>query len=112
MDRERLVTKTEQALSPLETDNVITFLKGLTVRSFTGHPEVTGLLILILVFALWRWTRQTLLTFFTLLSLGMLIRYTFPPPGVEITFMSALPFVLGCMGISAVLLYFLFIRTD
>ncbi len=112
MDKERLIMKTGQALHPFETQNVLTFLKELNMKSLTNHPEVTFPLVLALLYALWRWTRIVLLTLFTLLSLTMLIRYTLPPSGAELTISSTLPFILGCMGIASVLLYFSFLRTD
>ncbi len=112
MDRERLIMKTEQLLRPLETRQVATFLRELTVKSFTDHPEVTFPLVLFFLFILWRWPRIVLLSLFTLLSVAVLIGYTLPPAGMELTISSTFPFILGCMGIAAVLLYFIFLRTD
>ncbi len=112
MDKERLITKTEQTLKPFETRNVITFFKELDVKSFADHPEVTVPLVLFFLYALWRWTRVVLLSLFTVLSLTALIRYTLPPAGMELTLSSTFPFILGCMGITSVLLYFTFLRTD
>ncbi len=112
MDKERLITKTGQLLQPFETRNVIIFLKELNLNSLIHHPQVSVPLMLFLLFAIWRWTRVLLLCLFTLLSLSMLIRYTLPPPGMELTLSSTFPFILGCMGIASVLLYFSFLRTD
>ena len=112
MDKERLIEKTQQILQPLETQNVIAFLKDLSSQTITENPKVTFLLILVFIYALWRWSLFMLLFLFTLLSLTMLIRYALPPPGTELTVNSTIPFILGSMGIASVLLYFIFIRTD
>ena len=112
MDKERLIEKTQQILHPLETQNVIAFLKELSMLTVTENPKVTFLLFLVFIYALWRWSLFMLLFLFTLLSLTMLVRYALPPPGTELTINSTLPFVLGSMGIASVLLYFIFIRTD
>ena len=112
MEKERLIVKTNQILQPFETQNVIGFLKELSTKSITDNPAVTFLLFLIFLYALWRWSRRMLLFLFTLLSFTMLVRYTLPGPEVALTINSTLPFVIGCMGIASVLLYFAFIRTD
>lgn len=112
MDKERLIDTTRELLQPFETDNVIAFLKELSMRTVTDNPAVTFLLFLVFLYALWRWSRNMLLFLFTLLSFTMLVRYALPPPGTELTVNSTLPFVFGSMGIASVLLYFIFIRTD
>ena len=112
MDKERLIDTTNQMLQPFETQNVLVFMKELSMKTVTDNPKVTFLLFLVFLYGLWRWSRIVLLFLFTLLSLTMLVRYAMPPPGTELTINSTLPFVLGCMGIASVLLYFIFIRTE
>ena len=46
MDKERLIEKTQQILHPLETQNVIAFLKELSMLTITENPKVTFLLFL------------------------------------------------------------------
>jgi hypothetical protein len=112
MDKERLIDKTNQILKPFETQNVIVFMKELSMKTVTDNPAITFLLFLVFLYGLWRWSRVVLLFLFTLLSLTMLVRYALPPPSAELTVNSTIPFVLGCMGIASVLLYFIFIRTE
>jgi len=112
MDKERLIEKTQQALQPFETQNVLTFMKELSMSTVTDNPKVTFLLFLIFLYALVRWSRIVLLFLFTLLSFTLLVRYTLPPPGTELSVNTTFPFALGSFGIGAVLLYFIFIRTE
>ena len=112
MDKERLIDKTQQALERFETQNIIAFVHEVNTKTLTDNPKVTFLLFLVALYAIWRWSRFMLLFLFTLLSLSLLIRYALPPGGTELTVNSTIPFVLGCMGIASVLLYFIFIRTE
>ena len=112
MDKERMIVEANQVLQPFETQNVIAFLKELSMQTVTDNPKVTFLIFLAFLYGLWRWSRFVLLFVFSLLSFIMLIRYALPPPGTELTVNSTLPFVLGSMGVASVLLYFIFIRTD
>jgi hypothetical protein len=111
MDKEQLIMKTGQVLQPLETQNVMAFIRKMEPRSILNNPLISFLLFLLLIYALWRWARIVLLSLFTLISLAALIRYTLPS-GTELTIASTFPFFLGCLGIGTVLLYFAFIRTD
>lgn len=112
MNTERLNETTQQVLRKLETENVIDFIQKVNAKTFTDHAGITSLLVLLFFIALWRWTRVVLLFFFTLISMSLLIKYTLPPGGIILTIRSTLPFVLGCMGIASVLLYFIFIRSE
>ena len=112
MEKERLIATSNQLLQQLETQKIIEFLKDLSMQTVTDNPKVTFLLFLAFLYSLWRWSRFVLLFLFTLLSFTMLVRYAMPPPGTELTVASSLPFVLGCMGIGSVLLYFNFIRSE
>ena len=101
MDKERLITKTQQILSPFETQNVIAFMKELSTKTITDNPKVTFLLFLVFLYSLWRWSRFMLLFLFTLLSFTLLIRYTLPPAGTELTVRTTFPFAFGSFGIGA-----------
>jgi len=112
MDKEHIISRTQDVLKPFETHNVITFIHDLNAKTLTDNPKVTLLLIVVFAYALWRWSRVVLLFLFTLLSLSLLVKYTLPPSSSELSVTSTLPFVLGCMGVASVLLYFIFIRAD
>ena len=112
MDKAQLIERTRQALQPFETEKILEFMKNLSTQTVTENPKVTFLLFLIFLYALWRWSRFVLLFLFTLLSFTMLVRYTLPPPGTELTINTTFPFAMGSFGIGAVLLYFIFIKTE
>ena len=112
MDKQEILRKTEQALSPFETENIIRFIKEVNFKTFIDNPLMTLLLMAVVAYGLIRHSRFSLLLVFTLLSLALLIHYTLPGAGEAMTVKSGVPFAFGCLGIGAVLLYFLFIRTD
>lgn len=112
MDKAQLITRTQEVLKPFESQNVLTFIHEVNAQTLTDNPRVTFLLALALAYSLWRWSRTVLLFLFTILSISMLIRYTLPAAGAELSISSTFPFVLGCMGIASVLLYFFFIRAE
>lgn len=112
MTKELLIRKSGQALTLFETQNVIAFVKELNMQTIINNPRATALIFLVFLYGLWRWSRFVLLSVFTVLSLTMLVRYALPPPEAALTVSATLPFIAGCMGISAVLLYFIFIKSD
>lgn len=111
MKKEQIIAKTEKVLSPFETENVIKFLKELNFHTIMDNPWILALLVLVLFFAVIRRSKFVLLFLFTLLSLAALVHYTLPQAG-EMTAASLLPFAFGCLGIGAVLIYFIFIKVE
>jgi hypothetical protein len=111
MEKEQLITKTEQVLSPFETDSIIRMIKELSFQTMMDNPWILALLVVVFFFAVIKRSKFVLLFLFTLLSLLALVQYSLPMAN-EMTAASLLPFAFGCLGISAVLIYFVFIKVE
>jgi hypothetical protein len=111
MEKEQLITKTEQVLSPFETDSIIRMIKELSFQTLMDNPWILALLVVVFFFAVIKRSKFVLLFLFTLLSLLALVQYTLPMTN-EMTAASLLPFAFGCLGIGAVLIYFVFIKVE
>ena len=111
MEKEQLITRTEQVLSPFETDSIIRMIKELSFQTIMDNPWILALLVVVFFFAVIKRSKFVLLFLFTLLSLLALVQYSLPQ-GAELTVTSFLPFAFGCLGIGAVLIYFVFIKVE
>ncbi len=111
MEKEQLITKTEEVLSPFETVNIIRMIKELSFKTMMDNPWILALLVVVFFYAVIKRSKFVLLFLFTLLSLLALVQYTLPMAN-EITATSLLPFAFGCLGIGAVLIYFVFIKVE
>ena len=107
-----MLTKTKEAIAPLETQNIIGFFQSTTLQSILDNPLVLGALILVLFYAVIKRSKFMLLFLFSLLSIILLVRYTLPAPGTPLEVGNTLPFAFGCLGIGSVLLYFIFIKAE
>ncbi len=112
MERQELLTKTQEALAPLETQNLIQFFQAKTLQSILDSPLVLTVFVLVLFYIIIKRSKFMLLFLFTLLSLILLVRYTLPSAESPLEVHTTVPFVGGCLGIGAVLLYFIFIRSE
>jgi hypothetical protein len=110
--QQEMLTKTKDALAPLETQNLISFFQSTTLQSILDNPLVLVALALVLFYAVIKRSKFMLLFLFTLLSTILLVRYTLPPPGTPLEVGNTLPFASGCLGIGAVLLYFIFVKAE
>jgi hypothetical protein len=111
MEKEKIIVRTQEVLSTFETEQIVRFLKELTIKTIFENPLILGLLIIVFFYAIIKRSKFVLLFLFTLLSLMALVHYTLPM-GNEMTAMSMLPFAFGCLGIGAVLIYFTFIKVE
>jgi hypothetical protein len=112
MDKQDLITKTKDALTPMETENVIKFLQNLSLKSAMENPWLIGGFLIIFFYAVVKRSKFVLLTLFSVIAVMVMIRYAFPPPGEEMGLSSTLPFVFGGLLIGGVLLYFNFVKTE
>lgn len=112
MEKQELLTKTKETLSPLETENLIQFFQAKTLQSILDSPLVLAAFVLVLFYTVIKRSKFMLLFLFTLLSLILLVRYTFPSPDNALDIHSTVPFVSGLLCIGAVLLYFIFVKTE
>ena len=111
MEKQEVIAKAREALTPLETENIVKFVKELSFTTVMGNPWVLGILAVVFFFAIIKRSKFVLLFLFTLLTLMALVHYTLPAGG-ELTVTGFLPFAAGCLGIGAVLIYFNFIKTE
>jgi len=111
MEKEKMISRTQEVLSPFETDQIVRFVKELSITTIFENPYILGILVIVFFFAVIKRSKFVLLFLFTLLSLMALVRYTLPM-GAEMTATSMLPFAFGCLGIGAVLIYFIFIKVE
>lgn len=111
MEKQEIIARTEKALSPFETENIIRFVKELSFKTIMDNPWILALLVVVFFFAVIKRSKFVLLFLFTLLSFMALIQYTLPQEG-ELTVTTFLPFAFGCIGIGSVLIYFIFIKVE
>ena len=111
MEKQEILNRTKDVLSPFETENLVKFIKGLTVSAVLGNPWMLAVLVIVLFYAIIKRSKFVLLFLFTFISLMFLIQYTLPAEG-ELTLSSLLPFVGGGLAIGSVLIYFTFIRSE
>jgi hypothetical protein len=109
MEKTEIINKAKEVLSPLETENIIKFLKGLNFNSIIGNPIILGLFLLLLFYAVIKRSKFILLFLFTCISVAALIHYTMPESGV-MSLSTLLPFAGGGVAICAILIYFGFIK--
>lgn len=112
MEKQELITKTKETLSPFETENVIKFLQHLTLKSAMENPWLIGGFLIIFFYAVVRRSKFVLLALFSIISVMVLVRFAFPPQGDDLNLSSTLPFVFGGLLIGGVLLYFNFVKTE
>jgi hypothetical protein len=111
MDNQEVLNKTKDVLSPFETENIVKFVKGLTVSSVIHNPWMMAIIIIVLFYAVIKKSKFVILSIFTFFSLILLIQYTLPT-GEDLTLSTLLPFVGGGLVIGSVLIYFIFIQGD
>jgi hypothetical protein len=112
MDKQELINRTKETLVPFQTDHIISYLKSLTLERAMENPWLIAAFIIIFFYAVVKRSKFVLLSLFTVISLMVLIRYTFPAGGGEMALSSTLPFVFGALLIGAVVLYFNFIKSE
>jgi hypothetical protein len=111
MQKELILSKTEKVLSPFETEQIIRFIKDLSIKTVFDNPYILALLLAVFFFAVIKRSKFVLLFLFTLLSLMALVRYTLPM-GADLSATTLLPFAFGCLAIGGVLIYFIFIKVE
>ena len=112
MDKDALLKKAAEILTPFETANIVDFMKHLTVKSAISNPWFVGIFLLIAFFAVVKRSKFVLSVLFTFCSLLLLLRYTMPAEGDSLNVSSTVPFAFGGLAIGAVLIYLNFIKTE
>jgi hypothetical protein len=112
MDKQEIIIKIKEALSPFETGNVVQFMKNLSLKSAMENPWLIGVFLVLFFFAVIKRSKFVLLALFTIISLMVLMRYTSRTGGDELALSSTLPFVFGGLLIGIVIVYFCFIKSE
>lgn len=112
MEKQAILQKTIETLSPFETANMMEFLRNLTVKDAITNPWFVTLFLVIAFYAVVVRSKFVLAVLFTAASLLILIRYTMPTEGDSLAVASTLPFAFGGIAIGAVLIYMYFIKTE
>ena len=113
MEKQEILDKGKEALSPFETQNIIAFVKGLTLKSAMENPWIIGILGLLIFYGVFKRSKFVLSMVFAIVSIALLIRLTLPSgEGNELTLGSTIPFALGGLVIGAFLIYFIFIKSE
>jgi hypothetical protein len=112
MEKQELINKTKETLSPFETEHVIKFIKSLTLKGAMENPWIIAAFLVLFFFAVIKRSKFVLLTLFTVIALMLLMRYTFPASGDELALSSTLPLIFGGLLIGAVVIYFSFIKSE
>lgn len=112
MEKQQLLDKTRETLTPFETGNIVDFLKTLTVKSAMEHPLFLVLIFLFFAFGLVKRSKFVLLSLFAAVTVMLLVRYTMPVEGDSLDLKTTLPFAFGGLAIGAALIYFIFIKSE
>lgn len=112
MDKSKMIEKTTEFLSPFETENILDFLRHQTVKSAMSNPWFVGIFVVIAFYAVIVRSKFVLSMLFTATTLMILLRYTMPADGDNLSVSSTLPFAFGGIAIGAFLIYLNFIKTE
>ena len=113
MEKESMLGKVQSALAPFETENIVIFMKHLTLKSAMENPLFIGIFLVFFFFAVIKRSKPVLLTLFAVIAIMFLVRFTLPvEQGNELTLSSTLPFAFGALAIGSALIYFMFIKGD
>ncbi|AJE02464.1 hypothetical protein [Geobacter pickeringii] len=113
MEKQEMVDKAKETLSPFETQNIVTFIKNLTLKGAMENPWIIGILVLLIFYGVVKRSKFVLSIVFAAVSIALLIRLTLPSgEGNELTLGSTIPFALGGLVIGAFLIYFIFIKSE
>lgn len=111
MEKQLLLEKTRETLAPFETEQIVNFIRTLSVKSAMEHPLFIVLILLFLLYGIVKRSKFVLLFLFAAVSIMLLVRYAMPVEG-ELDVKGTIPFVFGGLAIGAALIYFTFVRSD
>jgi len=112
MEKGTIMQKTIETLSPFETENMVQFVRHMTVHSAMTNPWIIGIFLVISFYAIVMRSKFVLSVLFTTISLLILLRYTMPTEGDSLAVGSTIPFAFGGIAIGSVLIYLYFIKTE
>ena len=110
MEKQEFLDKTVEALKPFETQNLMTTIQTQSLTDLFTNWVFLLASVIFVFFGIYKRSKTVLTTFFLLVGMIIIAKYTLPPPGTELTMSSLLPFVGGCLGVGCVMVYCVFIR--
>lgn len=114
MQKEQMLDKAKEQLSPFETGHIVDFIQHLTLKSAMENPIIIIFFLIIAFYAIIRRSKFVLVFILGAIMIMLLIRYTLSPEqvGGELSVSTTLPFVGGGLAIGAVLIYLTFIKHE
>jgi hypothetical protein len=112
MDTSALLQKTMEKLTPFETENIVHFMRQLTVKGALSNPWIVMTLLVITFYAVIRRSKFVLGALFTAAALVVLLHFTMPAEGAGLSLSSTIPFAFGGIAIGGVLIYLFLIKTE
>lgn len=114
MEKQQLLEKAQEHLTPFETSNLIDFIQHFDTQTAAEHPLIALLFLILAFYAFVKRKKVILLLLFATISIMVLVRFTLSPETVEkgITLSSMLPFAAGGLIIGGALIYLMFISND
>ena len=112
MQKNAILQKTIETLSPFETDHIMHFLQNLTVKTAITNPWFLAMFLIFAFYACVVRSKFVLCLLFTTAMLLILIRYTMPAEGDSLALSSTIPFAFGGLAIGGVIIYLYFIKTE
>lgn len=113
MEKQQILDKTVETLTPFETGNIVNFMQTITLKTAMENPWLIGFFLIIAFYAIIKRSKFVLGSLFAAISIMMLVRFTLPADAAnEITLSSTLPFAFGGLAIGAALIYFILIKTE
>jgi hypothetical protein len=112
MEKQELINKTKETLTPLETQNLFSFVQNMTVNSLMESPLLLGALALFIIIGFIRKSKFILGFLFTVIMIILLIRFTIPPEDQGLSLSTTVPFAAGGILIGAFLIYLFLIKSD
>ena len=114
MDKESLLNKIQEHLTPFETGNLIEFIQNFNMQTATDHPLIALLLVILAFYAFIKKSKPLLVLIFATVSIILLVRYTLSPAQLDkgIAVNTALPFIGGGLLIGVALIYLIFFSND
>lgn len=112
MNKDAILQKAAEKLSPFETENLYHFVRSLTVKSALNNPWIVGTFLVLTFYAVIVRSKFVLTALFTVISLLLLIHYTIPAEGEGLALSTTLPFAFGGLAIGAFIIYLYFIKSE
>ncbi len=114
MEKEQMIEKAKEHLTPFETGNLVNFIQNLTLKSAMEHPLIVAIFLLFAIYAVVSRSKFVLLFLFATISIMLLVRYTLSPElvGGGLTIQSILPFALSGLVLGGALIYLTLIKHD